>query len=123
MNIFNLTKPEFHPKGWGYELWLTNNDKYCGKILHFNAGKRCSLHYHQLKHEHFYVSSGMFIVRLKSPTDIWYDGIEERILYTGDVLEIPPLLVHQMIALPESEIVEISTQHFENDSYRVARGD
>ena len=122
--MVNVTKPEFHPKGWGYELWLTNNGKYCGKILHFNAGKRCSLHYHKLKHEHFYVSSGIFMVRFaKSPTEAYCDNVEEKNLYAGDVLEIPPLLVHQMIALPESEIIEISTQHFEDDSYRVVKGD
>ena len=36
-------------KGWGRETWLHNDEKYCGKILFFNAGKKCSLHYHKLK--------------------------------------------------------------------------
>ena len=26
---------EIHPKGWGYEKWIVNTDKYCGKILFF----------------------------------------------------------------------------------------
>lgn len=27
-----VKKPEYHPKGWGYELWIHNDAKYCGKL-------------------------------------------------------------------------------------------
>ena len=37
------------PKGWGREVWLVNNELYCGKILEIVKGKRCSLHFHKLK--------------------------------------------------------------------------
>ena len=30
---------EIHPKGWGSEKWVVNNENYCGKILHFEQGK------------------------------------------------------------------------------------
>ena len=30
------------PKGWGYEKWIVNTDEYCGKLLHFIKGKKCS---------------------------------------------------------------------------------
>lgn len=122
--LSEITLAEFHEKGWGYELWLTNNEKYCGKILHFNPNKRCSLHYHKLKHEHFYVLKGLFKVSLADTTDEVYSlKCKELLLLTGSVLEIPPLKIHQMISLCESEIVEISTQHFEKDSYRIIKGD
>ena len=26
-------------KGWGHEVIFVNNDKYCGKLLNFTAGK------------------------------------------------------------------------------------
>jgi len=120
-NVFNYTAPEFHQKGWGYELWLTNNGLYCGKLLHFNAGKRCSYHYHKLKSEHFYILKGAF--RLKLGWDDNYDKAEEHEIFEGVVLEIPVGLRHQMIALPDSDIIEISTQHFEDDSFRVIKGD
>ena len=45
-------------KGWGYEKWICNSEKYCGKLLFFNAGKKCSYHYHKIKDETFYVQSG-----------------------------------------------------------------
>ena len=46
---------EIHPKGWGYEKWIVNNDLYCGKVLFFERGKKCSWHYHKVKDETFYV--------------------------------------------------------------------
>jgi mannose-6-phosphate isomerase len=45
------------PKGWGREVWIAKNSLYCGKILEIRKGKRCSLHYHELKTESFYLHS------------------------------------------------------------------
>ena len=42
---------KFVKKGWGYEKWIVNKDLYCGKLLFFNAGKKCSWHYHVKKDE------------------------------------------------------------------------
>jgi mannose-6-phosphate isomerase-like protein (cupin superfamily) len=117
----DFTFPEIHRKGWGYELWLVNGEKYCGKILHFNEGKKCSFHYHKLKTEHFYIQKGSFILRLGWSD--FYEKSEERLINNGLVIEIPVGLRHQMIALEDSDIVEISTQHFEDDSYRIVKGD
>ena len=46
---------KFVPKGWGYEHWIVNKEDYCGKLLFFKKGKRCSWHYHKLKDETFHV--------------------------------------------------------------------
>src|SRR5262252_2427182 len=43
------------PKGWGREVWIVNGDLYCGKILEIRKGKRCSLHFHKIKNESFYL--------------------------------------------------------------------
>lgn len=32
-------KPEYHAKGWGYELWIHNDEEYCGKLLFFKEGR------------------------------------------------------------------------------------
>ena len=58
-------KPERHEKGWGYELWIANNDLYCGKILHFNKGKKCSWHYHKIKQETFLILFGKVQLKIK----------------------------------------------------------
>ena len=50
---------KFVPKGWGYEKWIVfNGPEYCGKLLFFVKGKKCSWHYHEIKDEVFYIHSG-----------------------------------------------------------------
>ena len=42
----------------------------------------------------------------------------------GDVVEIKKGLPHQLIALtPNATIFEVSTEHFDKDSYRIYRTD
>ena len=43
-----------------------NNELYCGKILELTKGRRCSLHFHKLKTESFYLRAGKLKVRVKS---------------------------------------------------------
>ena len=107
------------PKGWGHEVWIHNDEKYCGKILVVKAGKRCSLHYHRRKHETFYVQSGRIDMRLRHP-----DGREESFeMAPGAILELAPGTAHQFRGIEDSEIFEFSTQHFEDDSIRLEKGD
>jgi quercetin dioxygenase-like cupin family protein len=107
-------------KGWGYEIWITNNEKYCGKLLCFNQGKKFSMHYHMIKDETWYVNSGKFIYR-------WIDTntaeLFEETLDIGDVVHIIPGHPHQLECVEEGVIFEVSTQHFEDDSYRISKGD
>lgn len=110
---------KYVPKGWGGEYWIHNDELYCGKKLMLNAGKRCSLHYHKLKTETFYVHSGKLQMEIKYP-----DGSEEvRIMRPGDVQHLPPNTVHRFTGIEDTEIFEFSTQHFDEDSYRVEKGD
>jgi cytidyltransferase-like protein len=97
-------------KPWGYELWIENNDLYCGKILHFNKGCRSSMHFHKIKDETFYVLSGK--IRL----EVSKKNIEMNI---GDSKRLFPNTVHQFYALEDSDIIEVSSQHFDEDSIRI----
>jgi mannose-6-phosphate isomerase-like protein (cupin superfamily) len=108
-------------KGWGYEKWITNNEKYCGKLLFFKKGKKCSWHYHEVKDETFYIQSG----KLKLTFGLTNEkkDASNLILEQGDSFHIPVGLRHQMFALEETELFEFSTQHFEADSIRVEKGD
>ncbi len=108
-------------KGWGYELWIVNNEKYCGKILHLHAGKRFSWHYHVQKDETFYVRKGR--VKLLYGRDPDIGKAIQLILGPDDSFHIPPGLIHQAIALEDTDIFEFSTTHFDEDSYRVIKGD
>jgi hypothetical protein len=48
---------------------------------------------------------------------------DKIILKKGDKFDIPVGLRHQMIALEDTELFEFSTQHLEQDSYRIEKGD
>jgi hypothetical protein len=47
----------------------------------------------------------------------------EVILNPGDKFHIYQGLKHQMIALEDTELFEFSTQHFDDDSIRIIKGD
>ena len=116
-------RPPIHvePKGWGREIWIANNALYCGKILEIAKGKRCSLHFHKLKTESFYLRAGRLRVRVKESAEA--ATITEFELHQGQCMDVPQGLVHQMEALEDSELYEFSTQHFDSDSHRIEKGD
>lgn len=107
-------------KGWGYELVFANNPKYCGKELHFNAGNRFSMHYHLRKEETFYIRKGRICFHYFDLTTA-KEFVEE--LGEGTVIDIPIGCPHQIAALTDVVIVEVSTTHFDEDNYRIRRGD
>jgi mannose-6-phosphate isomerase-like protein (cupin superfamily) len=115
-----IQHPKRVDKKWGYELWIHNDTDYCGKLLVFNnSGDKFSMHYHMIKDETWYVQKGAFQFD-------WIDTENGERCYTqiqkGDVIEIKKGLPHQLTALTEEATVfEVSTQHFDEDSYRIYR--
>lgn len=107
---------KFVSKSWGYELWIVNNEKYCGKILFIKQGKHCSFHYHKIKDEVLYIQSGRIYFRHKDP-DSSDNMIRE--MGPGEAYHVKPGLIHQMTAIEDTTILEFSTQHFDEDSYRI----
>ena len=107
-------------KGWGHELIWATNDRYCGKMMHFNTGARFSMHFHREKEETWYIQSGKFVVK-------WIDtknaNQHEQILVTGAVWHNPPCMPHQLICVEEGTVVEVSTPDSVEDNYRVMPGD
>lgn len=122
--ISKTSKHKTVPKGWGFEKWIVNKSEYCGKLLYFVKGHKCSLHYHKIKDEVFYLQSGKLKIRhgcfLGDDSGIC---LSEEILEKGDSFYVPVGLIHQMEALEDSELFEFSTQHFDEDSYRIEKGD
>ena len=110
-----------YPNGWGYEKWIVNKYEYCGKLLHIIKGKKCSWHYHKLKDETFYLQEGKILLKYSDEDNI--EESKELILERGDKFHVYRGLRHQMFALEDTDLFEFSTQHFDNDSYRVIKGD
>lgn len=108
------------PKGWGSEeIWVTN-DHYCSKFMHFEAGKCFSMHFHRDKIETWLVMSGTFkLVKL----DTSNAKEIERVLLPGMVVHNDPLEPHQLFAITEGTILEVSTPDSVADNYRVRPGD
>jgi quercetin dioxygenase-like cupin family protein len=115
-----FSRLEVHPKGWGDELWIINNDRYCGKILRFNKGASFSMHYHIKKEETWCVTKG--VLKLEY-FDLKKAERLERKLESGDVVHLLPCTPHKLTALEDSSVFEVSTEHHEYDSYRVEKGD
>ncbi len=115
LNVYKPAITAFYNKKWGSETWLANNSKYCGKILYLKHGYRCSIHNHKKKDETFYILSGC----------VWmeWDG-RYRVMYAGDALRIKPGVYHRFHAFEsDAQILEISTQHFDSDSYRKTKSE
>ena len=117
----NSSKIKFVPKGWGFEKWIVNNREYCGKLLYFVKGKKCSWHYHKLKDETFYIQSGELSLIYGDSND--KSQAKTVTLKPGDKFHIYRGLRHQMTAITDVELFEFSTQHFDEDSIRIERGD
>jgi len=115
-----IKEPVKVDKGWGYELHIHNDNGYCGKILHFNKGAAFSMHFHMMKHETWYVASGLLKLKIINTLDA---STIDYNLVKGDVVTINQGLPHQLWALEESEIFEVSTEDHVIDSYRVWKGD
>lgn len=107
-------------KGWGYEEVFHNSPLYCGKLLVFHRGGKGSAHYHLKKTETWFIFTGSFILRTIDPKTA--KQLETK-LNQGESVHIPVGTVHQLEALEDSVIFEVSTQDFTDDSYRVFPGD
>lgn len=149
--IINQPEIKIVSKSWGFERWIVNKELYCGKELFFIKNKKCSFHYHKLKDETFYIQSGRIIVlwsdqdepitdlvlfqkildehikmQGRQYRDAGFDPfvpITSKILTPGDNFYVPAGRKHQMFALEDTSLFEFSTQHSDDDSYRIIKGD
>ena len=106
----NIDAVKIVPKLWGYEKWLENNEKYCCKILSLNKGYQCSLHYHKNKDETFLVTKGRLRLEL---------GEKVLLMGIGDFVRVLPGTKHRFAGTEDALILEISTHHEDDDSYRI----
>jgi rfaE bifunctional protein kinase chain/domain len=102
---------ETHEKAWGYEEWIINmkGAGYCGKKLVLNKGYQCSIHWHEEKDEVFYINQGYVLMIM--------DGKKE-LMKPNSRIRIEPGTKHRFIGLTNAEIIEFSSFHKEEDSYR-----
>jgi mannose-6-phosphate isomerase-like protein (cupin superfamily) len=124
MILKNNTNHKIVPKLWGYEIWIENNNLYCGKHLHVMPNKLCSVHFHKNKKETFYVIDGELLLNYSSNINKkdWIDGnINTIILKRGESFTIEPMIAHRFTSNTNysCNFIEISTHHDDEDSYRI----
>ena len=96
-------------KPWGYEIIFAHTDRYVGKILHVDAGQALSLQYHEIKDETLYLAQGEIELVVEE------DGsLVSRTLRGGDSYHITPGTRHRMVALEDTDIVEVSTTELDD---------
>ena len=97
-------------KPWGSETIIETNEFYTVKKLFMKTGYKCSLQYHEKKHETIYVLSG--IMRLWIGSGV--DSIEYRILNAGDTYVIETEIVHRMESIDDCVYLESSTSELDD---------
>jgi len=103
------------PKPWGHETIWAQTDRYVGKILHIKAGQELSVQYHERKDETVYLLSGQIAYRVRSDAK----QLEDVQLKLGESFRITPGTVHQMMAVTDCEVLEVSTPEL-NDVVRLS---
>ena len=97
-------------KPWGHELIWALTDRYCGKVLVIEAGKRLSLQKHVRKDESIYVLSG----RLKLSLEDDSGQVHEQLLGPGEARHVPTGRIHRYEAIERTELFEVSTPELDD---------
>ena len=97
-------------KPWGHELHWVVTDRYVGKVIAIDAGRRLSLQYHERKDESIYVIRGR--LRLHLEGDDGAMGVRE--LGPGDFARVPVGRRHRFEAVDDVELIEVSSPELDD---------
>ena len=102
--------PRTVPKPWGHELIWALTDRYCGKILVIETGRRLSLQRHERKEESIHVVSGRLLLYLEDDAGT----VVATELGPGQGAHIPTGRIHRYEAIERVEILEVSTPEIDD---------
>ena len=92
-------------KPWGHELIWALTDRYCGKSIVIETGRRLSLQYHEAKDESLFVVSGRLRLHLENA-----DGeMTTREMGPGEAAHVKVGRRHRFEAIERVELIEVST--------------
>ncbi len=101
-------------KPWGKEDIIEINERYMFKRLTMHKGHRCSLQYHNFKHETIYVLAG----KLNIYTGSSKDKLICKTFHPNESISLKPGMIHRMEAVEDSIYLEASTPEM-NDVIRL----
>jgi mannose-6-phosphate isomerase len=97
------------PKPWGHETIWAHTDRYVGKVLHIKAGHALSVQYHDRKDETVHLLTGELVYRVQMG-----DALEDMRLKAGESFRITPGTIHQMEAVTDCDVLEVSTPELDD---------
>jgi mannose-6-phosphate isomerase len=92
-------------KPWGHELIWALTDRFCGKTIVIETGRRLSLQYHEIKDESILVQSGRLLLHLENDRG----EMTSRELGPGDAAHVAVGRRHRYEAIERVELIEVST--------------
>jgi mannose-6-phosphate isomerase len=96
-------------KPWGYEIIWAHTPRYVGKILHITKGHRLSRQYHKVKEETLRMLSG------RMDLEVGPDDARTTLhMKPGDVFHVRPTTIHRMIAIEDTDVLEVSTPELDD---------
>lgn len=101
-------------KPWGHEMIWAWTDRYVGKLLVIETGKRLSLQHHEVKDEWVHVLDGRLLLWLENDAG----EVEQRELGPGEGAHVGTRRVHRYEALETCRLIEVSTPEL-NDVVRL----
>ncbi|MEZ0239515.1 MAG: cupin domain-containing protein [Chloroflexota bacterium] len=97
-------------KPWGQELIWAVTDRYVGKLITIEAGRRLSLQYHERKDEWIHVLEGRLRLALENDRG----EIEDREIGPGEGAHVPTGRRHRYAGIDRVTLVEVSTPELED---------
>jgi mannose-6-phosphate isomerase-like protein (cupin superfamily) len=108
--VTDQAAPRRVDKPWGHELIWVLTDRYCGKVIVIETGRRLSLQYHERKDESVYVISGRLRLHLEDEAGM----MTVRELGPGDSARVPVGRRHRFEAAERVELIEVSTPELDD---------
>jgi len=97
-------------KPWGHEVIWAQTDRYVGKILVIETGRRLSLQRHEIKDETILVRSGRLRLFLEDDDGV----VRENELGPGEHRHVPTGRIHRYEAIERCELIEVSTPELDD---------
>jgi len=97
-------------KPWGSELIWVLTDRYCGKVITIETGRRLSLQYHEAKDEAILVTAGRLRLHIEDDAG----SMTTREMGPGESARVAVGRRHRFEAIERVELIEVSTPELED---------
>ncbi len=97
-------------KPWGHELIWAHTDRYVGKVLVIETGRRLSLQRHEVKDETILVRSGRLQLSLEGDDGV----VRDEELGPGEHRHVATGRIHRYTAIERCELIEVSTPELDD---------